>query len=1323
MENQKGHNLVFYVNGEKITESQPDPTCTLLYYLRKTLTLTGTKSVCGEGGCGACTVMISKYDDKNNTIRHYSVNACLTPICSVHGLAVTTTEGIGSLRTRLHPVQEQIAKSHGSQCGFCTPGMVMSMYTLLRNNPQPTMLQIEKYLEGNLCRCTGYRPILDGYRIFSKDACGMGENCCQNKSQNDNKTDKNTNVYTSPYDPTQEPIFPPDLKINFGEYNKKALMFETNLVKWYRPVTLTDLLDLKEEYPDSKIIIGNTEVGIETRFKNMKYPVLINASHVPELTDINFTEDGIKFGASVTLSKVDEVLEKTKEDLPEEKTRVFTAVIEMLKWFSSKQIRNTASIGGNIMTASPISDLNPIFQASSAKLEVVSKGSKIKEVLMDKDFFQSYRQTIISASDVLLSVTIPFSRKNEYFESFKQALRKDDDIAIVNAGMRVVFENESDIIKELYLSYGGMAATTVMAKTTMQKLVGRKWDNNLVQVACQTLEGDLPLKADAPGGAIEYRRTLTTSFFFKFYLTVAQQLYNKEIIHGTPIPRSHLSAIETPELGPSTGSQVYELVSAAQKDDNPIGRPIVHTSAYQQTTGEAVYIDDMLPLKGELFIAPVYSSKARATLLNIDTSASLEIQGVIGYIDHSDIKGVNYLEVIEEQFLAVDEVTCEGCLIGGIVATSSEIAREASKYVKIEYQDLPAIITIEDAINNNSYLNKSPVYITGNIEKGFEECEEILEGEIHIGAQEHFCLETQTAIVVPKERDEIDVYTASQRITFTQDSVADVLGVSKNKVKCFVKRLGGGFGGKETQSGHVAALAAMAATKYNKPVRMVLERDDDMIMTGTRHPFLGKYKVGFSRDGRITCLDLNLYANCGNSLDMSAAMLQDAMKKCDNCYKIPNFRVTGHLCKTNIRSNTAFRGFGTVQGMFVIESIMQHIIDDNRLDPVKVRELNFYRDGDRTHYNQIITECNINSCWEECLKQSDYYTRKSKVEEFNRINRWRKRGLAIIPLKYGIAFGLKMLNQAGALINIYTDGSVLLAHGGVEMGQGLHTKMMQVASATLGIPVDKIHIDETGTNTVPNTSATAASTGSDLNGMAVKIACEKINKRLEPYKNEKGSTWNDWVLKAYSDRISLSATGFYKSPGLGHDPDTDSDNSFFYYSYGASCSEVEIDCLTGDHSVLRTDIVMDVGSSLNPAIDIGQIEGAFIQGYGLYMLEDYKVSPSGNLITKGPGNYKIPSVGNIPRQFNVSLLKDTPNTKAVYSSKAIGEPPLLLSISVFMATKSAIMAARHETGRRGYFRLDSPATADCIRMACQDEFTKQFPLAEEGTSSPWSVRL
>ncbi|KAK6190386.1 hypothetical protein SNE40_002268 [Patella caerulea] len=1319
--------LVFYVNGVKTIEHDPDPTCSLLQYLRTKLQLTGAKLVCGEGGCGACTVMISKYDDENRTILHYSVNACLTPVCSVHGLAVTTTEGIGSLRTRLHPVQEQIAKHHGSQCGFCTPGMVMSMYTLLRNNPQPSMTQIEKYLEGNLCRCTGYRPILDGCKLFSKEACALGENCCRNKNgdddnKNDNKEEK-TEAYIPPYDPTQEPIFPPELKVNYAKYHKTSLLFDNNGVKWYRPTTLTELLDLKQKYPGAKIIIGNTEIGIETRFKNIKYDVLIHAANIPELTIITSTEDGIKFGASVTLSKVEEVLQQAIENSAEEKCRVFKAVVEMLKWFASNQIRNTAAIGGNIMTASPISDLNPVFQASTAVLEVISPDKVKRRVAMDAGFFTGYRKTVIKNNEILVSITIPFTHKNAYFETYKQALRKEDDIAIVNAGMRVVFEDESDVIEELYLSYGGMAPTTIMAKNTMSNLVGRKWGDNLVPEACQYLEEDLPLNPGAPGGIVEYRKTLTTSFFFKFYLTVTQQLYSKGILQGKPTPRSYLSAIETHECGPSKGTQVYELVDAAQKDDNPIGRPVIHNSAYQQTTGEAVYIDDMLPIKGELFVAPVYSSRSHATLLDIDPTAALQIPGVKGYIDYRDIPGVNRIVICAEEFFAVDEVTCEGCLIGGVVATSSQTAREASKMVEIKYQDLPAIITVEDAITNDSYFREPLVNECGDVDKGFQLCEKVLEGEVYMGAQEHFYLETQSAIAVPNERDEMDLYSSAQCPAWVQESVAQVLGVPCNKVTCQTKRLGGGFGGKNTQNIPIAVLAAVAAKKYNLPMRCCLERDDDMVMTGTRHPVMAKYTVGYSMDGRIVSLDVNVYGNCGNSIDGSEPTLGNLLRRIDNVYKIPNFRAACHFCKTNIRSNTSIRTCGTVQAIFIIENILQHIIDKHGMDPIKVREMNFYQEGDRTHVNQIIQDCNIEACWQECINQCDYYNRKKQVEIYNRENRWRKRGISIIPLKHGVSIGVIALNQAGALVNVYTDGSVLLAHGGVEMGQGLYIKMIQVASATLGIPADRIHTNEMSTSTVPNASVTAGSTGSDLNGMAVKFACEKICKRLEKYKNEKGSSWNDWVKRAYEDRVSLSATGFYKAPDLGPDPSTNSENSFYYYSYGVGCSEVEIDCLTGDHTVLRTDIVFDVGTSLNPAIDIGQIEGAFVMGHGLHMLEHLKVTPSGTLLTKGPGNYKIPSVGNIPKVFNVSMLKGKPNKRAVYSSKAIGEAPMILSLSIFLAAKSAIMAARHETGIDGYFQFDCPATPDIIRMLCQDEFTKQFPPAEEDNFTPWFVKL
>lgn len=410
--------------------------------------------------------------------------------------------------------------------------------------------------------------------------------------------------------------------------------------------------------------------------------------------------------------------------------------------------------------------------------------------------------------------------------------------------------------------------------------------------------------------------------------------------------------------------------------------------------------------------------------------------------------------------------------------------------------------------------------------------------------------------------------------------------------------------------------------------------------------------------------------------------------------------------------------------MMVAEHCIMDVAVTLGISPVQVREMNLYYEGDTTHYCQPLYKCMLRRCWEECVRQSDFHRRKKDVDIFNSENRWKKRGITMVPVKFGIAFTAPFLNQAGALVHIYLDGSVLLTHSGVEMGQGLHTKMIQVASRVLHIPISKIHISETGTNLVPNTSPTAASSSSDLNGMAIVNACQTLLERLEPVmrENPKGS-WEDWVKEAYFKRISLSSTGFYKTPVSGFDFQTGVGSPFNYFTYGTACSEVEIDCLTGDHQVLRTDIVMDVGISLNPAIDIGQVEGAFVQGYGLFMMEQLKVSPKGFQFTRGPGNYKIPGFGDIPVEFNVSLLKGSVNERAVYSSKAIGEPPFFLASSVFFAVKEAIMSARADAGHDGNFRLDSPATPERVRMSCEDQFTEMFPSAEEGTYTPWFVDL
>ncbi|XP_069624485.1 xanthine dehydrogenase/oxidase isoform X2 [Ranitomeya imitator] len=1332
--------LIFFVNGKKVIEKNADPKMTLLTYLRRKLGLTGTKLGCGEGGCGACTVMISRFCVFQQKILHYAVNACLAPICSLNCAAVTTVEGIGSTKTRLHPIQERIAKSHGSQCGFCTPGIVMSLYALLRNTPQPDMEKIEDAFQGNLCRCTGYRPILQGFRTFAKDGCcgRKTENgccmdkkeekkdvCCGRKSENgccvdgkeENKTPSSSVLIDPsdfrPLDPTQEPIFPPELLL-YGGASPKQMVFKGEDVTWYQPSNLKELLNLKAQYPNAKLVVGNTEVGIEMKFKNMLYPVIIAPSSVAELNAVEQTEEGIRFGAACSLTTLGDVLGKAVSDHPPYKTEVFRAVLEQLRWFAGQQIRNVAAIGGNIMTASPISDLNPVFMASGSKLHIISEG-KERTVQMDENFFTGYRKTILKPQEILLSVEIPFSKKWEYFSAYKQASRREDDIAIVTSGMKVVFQPESHRVEKIQLSYGGMAPITIMSKDTCSSLAGREWDDRLLQDACRLLATEMSLSPSAPGGMVEFRQILTTSFFFKFYLTVlkklAADLVDNNNFRETVVPE-YESATELFHKPPISGVQLFQEVPAGQDPEDFVGRPIMHLSAIKQATGEAIYCDDIPHYENELYLGLITSTKAHAKIISIDKSGAEASPGFVCFLSAKDIPGSNITGIrYDEQTFAEETVTCVGQIIGAIVADTQEHAQRAAKAVQIVYEELEPIITIQDAINHQSFFLPIQKIENGNIEKGFQEADHTMEGELYIGGQEHFYLETNCCIAVPKGEDgELEMFASTQNTTETQQFAAHAIGVPANRILVRVKRIGGGFGGKESRLG--------------RPVRCMLDRDEDMLITGGRHPYLSRYKIGFKKTGQITALEVSYYSNAGMSMDLSHAVMDRTLFSMDNAYNIPNIKGTGYVCKTNLPSNTAFRGFGAPQGMMVAEAWMSDIAEVCGLPPEQVRKLNMYREGDLTHFNQKLEAFNVHRCWDECLQSARYQERKTAIARFNKQHRWKKRGIAIIPTKFGISFTLSFLNQAGALVHIYTDGSVLLTHGGIEMGQGLHTKMIQVASKALGVPTSKIHISETSTNTVPNTSPTAASVSSDLNGMAIYNACQTLLQRLEPYKTANPSgTWESWIKSAYEDSVSLSATGFYKIDGIGYDPVKNQGNPSNYFSYGVACSEVEIDCLTGDHKNLRTDIVMDVGMSLNPAIDIGQIEGAFVQGLGLFTLEELKYSPDGNLYTRGPGMYKIPAFGDIPDEFNVSLLRDCPNSKAIYSSKAIGEPPLFLSASIFYAIKDAIMSARAESGITGMFRLDSPATPERIRNACVDQFTKLCPVPEPGTFKPWSIRV
>lgn len=708
----------------------------------------------------------------------------------------------------------------------------------------------------------------------------------------------------------------------------------------------------------------------------------------------------------------------------------------------------------------------------------------------------------------------------------------------------------------------------------------------------------------------------------------------------------------------------------------------------------------------------VLSSRPHAKILSVNAEIALAMPGIVAFFSAKDLPEKNNITgpvIQDEQIFRSEVVESVGQLIGIVLGENQSLVQEAARAVQVEYEDiLPVIVTIEDAVKYDSYIPNSGTDVTeGDVEKGFAESDHVVEGDFRMGGQEHFYLETNAAIAYAIDGNEIKVVCGTQNPAEVQRMISHALDIPCHKIVVSTKRLGGGFGGKETRAYLVALPAAIASYKLQRPVRCVLDRDEDMLMTGTRHPFKHRYKVGFTKDGVLKAFETTFYLNAGYSMDLSFSVLDRATLHILNAYRCPNLRIVGKICKTNLPSNTAFRGFGGPQGQIIGEHVIRDVCRVTGKSYTEIVEKNLMVAGDRTFYGQPIEDNNLMRCFRQCSEASQLEIRQRKVEEFNRANRWRKRGLSLINIQYGIAFGIPFLNQGGALVMVYLDGSVLVSHGGIEIGQGLYVKMIQVAATALNIPAEKIYISETATDKVPNTSPTAASMASDLNGWAVLNACEQLNTRLAPIKAKSpNGTWEDWIKSAYLARISLSAVGFCASPNLSASPD-EPGNKYCYFTYGTACAEVEIECLTGDHQVRRMDIVMDLGASLNPAIDIGQIEGAFMQGYGLFTLEEMIYSPKGQIFSRGPGAYKLPGYADIPGQMNVMLLAGSKNPRVVYSSKAVGEPPLFAGAAVFFAIKEAIGSAREDAGLKGNFTLSSPATSARIRMACQDEVTKK----------------
>ena len=779
---------------------------------------------------------------------------------------------------------------------------------------------------------------------------------------------------------------------------------------------------------------------------------------------------------------------------------------------------------------------------------------------------------------------------------------------------------------------------------------------------------------------------------------------------------------------PDSGEAVNAGVSAGATVVGGVRAAREHDSAAKHVSGAAIYTDDIPEPPGTLQVYLARSERAHARVVSMDLEAVRQSEGVAAVMTAGDIPGTNDVSPMagDDPFFPAAIVEYFGQSLFGVAAETVEQARAAAAKATVVYEDLPALLTIDDAMAAESLLEPPYTIAKGDAAAAIATAPHAIEGRIEIGGQEHFYLEGQAALAVPGEDEDIAVHCSSQNPSEIQHTVAKVLGVPNHSVTVEVRRMGGGFGGKESQGNLPAAAAALAARLTGRPAKCVYDRDDDMIITGKRHDFRIDYRVGFDESGRILGVEFDQALRCGMSWDLSGPIADRAMFHADNCYSLPNARITSYRCKTNTQSNTAFRGFGGPQGMVGMERAIDHIAATLGMDPATVRAINFYphkdSEGDEgkiAPYGMVVEDCIIGDIWSELTEISDYTKRREEIRAWNRKSPVLKRGIAMTPVKFGISFTNTTLNQAGALVHVYNDGSIHLNHGGTEMGQGLFIKVAQVVASEFQVDLDRVKITATTTGKVPNTSATAASSGSDLNGMAAKDAVGKIKRRLADFLAERyqakpadvrfeagrvyvgteSLTFDEAIGKAYAARVSLSATGFYATPKIRWDKATAQGRPFFYCAYGAAVAEVAIDTLTGENRLLRVDILHDVGKSLNPAIDLGQIEGGFVQGAGWLTTEELVWDDRGRLMTHAPSTYKIPACSDRAPVMNIALFSRGENVEdTIYRSKAVGEPPLMLGISALMALSDAVASVG---GYRTYPFLDTPATPERVLFAVE----------------------
>ncbi len=1239
--------LDFILNGKPTHVEGLAPTTTLLDYLR-THGCTGSKQGCAEGDCGACTVAIVDRDAHGQPT-YRAINSCIALLPMFAGREIITVDGLAE-GEKLHPSQGCMVEHYGSQCGYCTPGFVVSLFEAYNRTDCATPAKLSDQLCGNLCRCTGYRPIRDA-------ALAM-------------QAQRGPDAFSARLARPLAPLV--------------GLDYAAQGERFFRPTSLAALFALKAEHPAALLVAGATEIGVDLNKKAKAFPLLISTEAVPELMQIVETPTAWRIGAGATLTNVEQALGAE-----------YPSLQKMLAVYASRQIRSRATLGGNLATASPIGDSAPLLLTLDALLLLSSAGGDRSVAL--EDFFTGYRKTVLRADEVIREIILPrTTAANVRADYFKVSKRREMDISIVAGAFRVECD-AAGVVTQARLAFGGVAATPVRALKAEAALLGKTLAAATAEVAA-VLRGEFTPIDDVRGGA-EYRRGLIVSLWEKF-AGGEQSLVQDgalEFAPGAPVPPADAS------------------------------RSLRHDSAIGHVTGRALYVDDTAQRRPMLEVWPVMSPHARAKITRRDATKARAFPGIAAVLLAEDIPGENNVGPVrhDEPMLATDEILFHGQIVAVVVGDSVRACRAAAALVEVDYVPLAPLLGVRAAIAAGSFHSEPHVLARGDVTAALAAAPHRLDGEFEFGGQEHFYLETQAAWAEAGEDGSMLVHSSTQHPSEIQTIVAEVLHVSRNRVVVQSPRMGGGFGGKETQGNGPAAIVALAALRTGRPVRWQLDRDVDMALTGKRHPFLAKFSVGHDGEGRLLASEVDLVSDGGWSMDLSQAICDRALFHLDNAYYIPAVKFTGRIAKTNVTSHTAFRGFGGPQGMLVVEEIVARIAGRLGIAPEIVRARNFYHgtgETNTTHYREDLGINRIQEVWSRVMSEAGFAERRRGIAAWNATSGRVKRGLAVTPVKFGISFTLTHYNQAGALVHIYADGSVQVNHGGTEMGQGLNAKILGVAMRELGLPADRIRLMATSTDKVPNTSPTAASSGADLNGAAVRIACEILRERLRPLAAEMlGATadetaelefadnavtvrgqaarrvaFADVCKKAYLARVGLSTTGFYKTPGIQWDWNKVAGRPFHYFSFGAAVAEVEVDGYTGMHRVRRADIVHDVGDSLNPGVDRGQIEGGFVQGMGWLTREELKWDAKGRLMTHSASTYQIPAFSDAPVEMNVTLLPMAAQPHTIHGSKAVGEPPLMLAFSVREAIRDAVGNFGVPGGE---VLLASPATGEAIFSA------------------------